>query len=277
MLAQIQQEMDRLSPAEQRVARWVLAHPRQVIGATLATVAEHCRTSEPTVIRFCRRFGLSGYRELIVRLTESLSRPASYVHRDVDASDATADAVMKVLDTSIQSIMDMRHGLSAMPIDAAVEAMRKAQQIVFVGLGASGCVARDAQHKFFRLGIACTALIDTPSIVQFAAIADESVTLVFISHSGEWHELAKAAIAARDRGARVITITNPDSSLAATTDILLPCNPDEDTSVYTPMSSRLAQLALLDALQVALALQLGASSSENLRLTKRALRETLSS
>ncbi|MEM7279758.1 MAG: transcriptional regulator, partial [Pseudomonadota bacterium] len=49
------------------------------------------------------------------------------------------------------------------------------------------------------------------------------------------------------------------------------CEGVEDSSVYTPMSSRLAQLALLDALQVALALRLGEPAAERLQRSKDAL------
>ena len=55
MLATINNALSRLSPAEQRVARWVLQHPREAAGATLARLAREAETSEPTVLRFCRR------------------------------------------------------------------------------------------------------------------------------------------------------------------------------------------------------------------------------
>ncbi|MFT6752733.1 MAG: RpiR family carbohydrate utilization transcriptional regulator, partial [Candidatus Azotimanducaceae bacterium] len=61
------------------------------------------------------------------------------------------------------------------------------------------------------------------------------------------------------------------SPLAGQASWVFDCHPAEDTNVFTPMSSRLTQLTLLDALQVALALKLGTSAEENLRLTKRSL------
>jgi RpiR family carbohydrate utilization transcriptional regulator len=66
----------------------------------------------------------------------------------------------------------------------------------------------------------------------------------------------------------VIALTNPDSNIAAEAGLLFPCKVIEDTSVYTPMSSRLAQLALLDAIHVALALAQGETARENLRRSK---------
>ncbi len=272
MLSRIEQQADTLSRAEKRVADWVMAHPRQAAGATLAEVALECGASQPTVIRFCRSVGLSGFRELTIRLTEALSRPASYVHRDVSADDTTADAVTKVVDAAISSLLDMRAQLSSIPIDEAAAMLRDARQITFIGLGASGHVATDACHKFFRLGTPCSAHTDTPSILQAAAIAGPGDALVIVSHLGGWPELDRAAASAKDNGATVIALTNPASRLARTATVAFGWDPHEDTSVFTPMSSRLAQLALLDALYVAFALSLGDTAAEKLRRSKDALR-----
>ena len=220
MLKRIADTLADLSPAERRVGRWVLEHPKEAANTTLARLATECETSEPTVVRFCRRVGLGGFRELTIRLTEALSNPASYVHRDVSPDDSTSDAIIKVLDASIQSLIEMRSQLSSMPVDAAVCAMQGARQIAFAGLGASGHVAHDACHKFFRLGIPCTSLRDTTMILQFAAIAEPDDVLVLLSHTGRWEDFARAARLAKTRGATVIALTNPDSDVAREADLL---------------------------------------------------------
>ncbi len=277
MLTKITDALPGLSPSEQRVARWVLEHPKKAANTTLARLAIECDTSEPTVVRFCRRVGLSGFRELTIRLTESLSNPATYVHRDVRSNDSTSDAIIKVMDASIQSLIEMRSQLSSMPVDDAVDVMKGARQIAFAGLGASGHVARDACHKFFRLGIPCTSLQDTTMILQFASIAEPDDVLLLLSHTGRWEDFTRAARLARTRGACVIALTNQDSNIAREVDCLFPCQVIEDTSIYTPMSSRLAQLALLDAICVALALARGDTASDNLRRSKDALSLSFSS
>lgn len=276
MLATISNALPDLSPSEKRVARWILEHPKAAAGATLAHLARECKTSEPTVLRFCRRVGLRGFRDLALRLTEALSNPVSYVHRDVSPDDSASDAVLKVMDASIQSLIDMRSQLSSMPVDESVAAMLTARQIAFAGLGASGHVATDACHKFFRLGIPCTSLCDTPMILQFAAIAEPDDVLVLLSHTGRWPDFVHATRLARERGATVIALTNAESEVAGEVDLLFPCQLIEDTSVYTPMSSRLAQLALLDAVHVALALAKGEPATETLRRSKDALRKNFS-
>ncbi len=272
MLERIERRIGDLSRAERQVARWILDHPRRVVEASLAEVARAAGTSEPSVVRFCRRLGLSGFRELKIRLAESLSRPASYApHRDVLRGDSVTEAVSKVIDSAIQALVELRGGTAAMPLAEAVERLARARQIVFLGLGASGHVARDAHQKFFRLGVPCTLATDGPTMLQQAAIARPEDVIVAISHSGRRSETSRAAALAGDRGATVIAVTSPDSPLAAQSEIVFECHAAEDTSLYTPMGSRLAQLALLDALQVALALRLGDGAADNLQLSKDAL------
>lgn len=275
MLGKIQQQTPDLSRAEQRVARWVMAHPKQAARATLAQVAAECGTSEPTVIRFCRHIGLGGFREFTIELSAALSRPSSYVHRDVSAEDDMPDAVAKVIEASIRSLEDVRSRLSSMPVAEAVQAMSVARQLLFAGLGASGHVALDASQKFFRLGIPCSALTDTPMILQFAAIAGPGDVLIVISQTGRWPEISRAAELAQNGGATVIALTDAETVLASIADIVFQYQVLEDTNIYTPMSSRLAQLALFDALQVALALQIGDPAIDKLRKTKNALRDRI--
>ncbi len=271
MLSRIEQSLNDLSRTERKVGEWVIAHPRRAAEATLKEVADATGASEPTVVRFCRSLGLAGFRELTRRLTAAMSQPASYVHSDVTADDDTADAVGKVLDASIHALVELRGELPGMPLVDAVHAMASARQLLFAGFGASGVVATDAWQKFFRLGIPGSAFIDAQGLIQAAAVAAPGDVLVLISHTGEWPDLLRAARLARERGASVIALTRPQSGLAAAADLVLPCEVVEDTSVYTPLSSRLAQLALLDALYTALALERGDDAVERLYRAKRAL------
>ncbi|MDJ0917957.1 MAG: MurR/RpiR family transcriptional regulator [Woeseiaceae bacterium] len=271
MLQLIENRLKGLSPAESLVARWILAHPRDAANSTLAAVAAACEVSEPTVIRFCRHLGLGGFRDLTLRLTESLSQPSSFVHRDVNRDDTIQDAAAKVMDSAIQTLVSQRSLLRNVDIGKAANVLARARQIVFAGIGGSGHVSDDAQHKFFRLGIPCSALSDPPSIQQFAAIAERGDVLVLTSNSGQWPELSAAASMSRQRGASVIALTDPTSDLAAAADIPIPCGSEDETSLYTPRNSRLSQLAVLDVLQVATALELGDAAANRLRRTKMAL------
>lgn len=271
MLPDISQAIPSLSRAEKAVAEWILAHPREATDATIAAVAEAAGTSQPTVVRFCRSMGVDGFRDFKLRLASAISRPDSVVHKDVTPDDSVHEAVGKVLDQSLRALDDLRGRITSLPFEPALLALSHARQIVFSGLGASGEVARDARHKFFRLGIPCSTATDEPTLLQMAAIAEKGDVFIAVSSLGRWPSVVAAIRKAVECGATVIALTDPASPLADAASLVLGSRTEEDTSIYTPMSSRLAQLALLDALQVALAVRLGPTAEKRLRLSKQAL------
>ena len=270
-LSEVGARQSSLSPAEAKVATWILNHPGEAVDASVQTVAAAAAVSEPTVVRFCRSMGLKGYRDLKTQLIASLQKTESYLHHDVAIGDTPSAAAVKVLESAINALVDLRRQIFAMPFEAASDRLIAARQVVFVGLGASGHVAADSCHKFFRLGIPCTVALDSPTILQQAAVCRPGDAFVAISHSGAWPALIEGMQIAGQRGAEVIALTDPSALLAASASLVFPCRADEDTSVYTPMSSRLAQLTVLDALQVSVALKMGAAAEENLKSAKAAL------
>ena len=115
--------------------------------------------------------------------------------------------------------------------------------------------------------------MDTPTILQSASIARHGETFVFVSQTGEWPELIQALKQCGDQGASTIALTRSDSALAIAADMVFACDVDEDTYLYTPMNSRLVALAILDAIQVSLAIALGEPAEANLRASKSTLNQ----
>lgn len=271
MLTEIERALPGLSRAERSVADWILADPAAAMSATVSDAARAAGTSEPTVVRFCRSVGADGFRDFKLKLAGAIAHGGSYAHCDVSLDDSAEDAAGKVVDGSIRALYDLREQLGHMPIESAVAALAAARQIVFAGLGASGDVARDALQKFFRLGIPCTVATDPPALLQYGAVAGPDDVFVAISRSGAGTSLVEGCRLASANGAVVIAITPQSTALANVAGLLFALDVAEDPNVYTPMSGRLAQLALLDALQVALALELGPPAEVRLKAAKNAL------
>lgn len=271
MLHSIDQRLNTLSPAETRVALWIQANPEASLHIAVATLAANANVSEPTVVRFCRSMGCSGFRDFKLRLAKSLADTRSRYHSDVQQSDGVREIALKVTRHGIAEISAALNQISTQALEQAVAQLLACEQILFYGVGASGVVAADAQHKFFRLGTPCTAYTDIPTILQSASITSENTVVIVISKSGSNTQLAQAAANARDNGAQVITLTAAQSALDASASIRLHLSSNEDSSLFAPMSSRLAQLSILDLLQVALAVAMGGDASARLKRTKAAL------
>ncbi len=72
----------------------------------------------------------------------------------------------------------------------------------------------------------------------------------------------------------MIGMTAKDSPLARECNLVLSMDVPEDTDVYMPMASRIAQLALVDVLATGFTLRRGMKFRENLKKVKEGLRES---
>jgi RpiR family carbohydrate utilization transcriptional regulator len=260
-----------LRDSERKVADAVLAKPGSVIHASISDLARIAEVSEPTVIRFCRATGFDGFRDFKVHLAQDLASGTPYVHQEVSAGDRPGDVAMKVLHSTIDTLSRVATSLDKIAFERATDALAAARRVDFYGFGASGAVAQDAYHKFFRLKGACNALVDPHVQVMAAATLEEGDVVVAISHTGRTAELLESVEQALSSGATVIAITAEGSALARVASLLVAVNVPENTGLYTPMTSRIAHLAVIDALATAVALRGGARISSRLRRVKDSL------
>ncbi len=276
MLDRIRASLPALPPAEQRVAKLVLHDPRAFASLPVAELSERAHVSKPTVVRFCRSVGYDGLADFKLKLAGSVNEGVPFVHRAVDEDDKPRDLVVKVVDNAVSALLKYRNDAAAGAIDQAIEALsqagRERRRIEFYGVGNSGIVAQDAQHKFFRLGVNAVAVSDGHVQVMSATMLQPGDCAVVISNSGRSRDLLDAAEIARKHGATVIVITASGSPLAHQAQILLAADHPEDYDRYSPMVSRLLHLTIIDILTTGVALRLGSDLRPMLQEIKKNLR-----
>lgn len=281
MLDRIRASIPALPPAEQRVAELVLADPRSFATLPVTELALRANVSKPTVVRFCRSVGYDGLTDFKRKLAGSVNEGVPFVHRAVDEDDKPNDIVVKVIDNAVSALLKYRNDAAAHAFERALTALvaagREGRRIEFYGVGNSGIVAQDAQHKFFRLGVNAMAISDGHVQVMSATMLQPGDCLVVISNSGRSRDLIDAAEIARKKGATVIFITASGSPLAVmgqagANQILLPVDHPEDFDRYSPMVSRLLHLVVIDILTTGVALRLGKELRATLQDIKRNLR-----
>lgn len=262
-----------LSRSERRVAEYVLENSALVVNQTLAEAAAGSGVSEPTVIRFCSTVGFSGYQDFRMRLAEALAvgLPASYAA--IESTDQAADIVRKVFDHTISSLDHTRRTLSASSVTDLVDRIWNSRSVYFFGQGASGVVAEDAAQKAPLFGRPCVAETDPHQQVVLASTLGPEDLIVLISHAGRTESLIQVAEFARSQGAQTCSISgNPDNPLAERCDLTLTTKIFEDTSLYTPATSRLAMLMMIDA---AATVSLARGNDSTQQSTIRHMKETL--
>ena len=268
MLDRIKASLPSLAPAEQRVAKLVLSDPRGFAKQPITELADRAHVSKPTVVRFCRSVGYDGLSDFKLKLAGSVSEGVPFIHRSVDADDKTNDIMVKVIDNTVAAFLKYRNDASTAAIDKVVTALVRAysegKRIEFYGVGNSGVVAQDAQHKFFRLGVHTIAYSDGHMQVMSASLLKPGDCVVVISNSGRTRDLMDACDIARKNGATTIVITASGSPLASAGDIHLAADHPEGFDRYSPMVSRLMHLMIIDILATCVALRIGGDTLQPL-------------
>ena len=253
LIRRITDRQSSLRKSEAKVASYVLENLDKVIKMRIVDLASESAVSEPTVIRFCRAIGFDGFQSFKLQLAQQLGLGSVFTQFAVEDSDTVADLLNKVFDTTVGSLITVRDEINSAVLEQAIDTISNARRVEFYGFGASGSVAADAQHKFFRLQLSSAAYTD-PHIQRMSAISLGSEDVVVaISQSGETQALLESVELAREAGANVIGLAPQNTTLSRICNLAIYVNMEEDLESFTPVSSRIAHLVVIDVLATGVA------------------------
>ncbi|MEC5181436.1 MurR/RpiR family transcriptional regulator [Arthrobacter sp. CG_A4] len=268
-----------LAPAARRVADVIVADPGLVVSHTISDLAVLCSTSEPSVVRFCRAIGFSGYSQLRMAMATELGREhtAGSTGRnfgeDIRPEDSLGDAVAKVRYTEMMGIQETLDGLDLGVLEAVAEKINAAPVTLIYGVGAGAIVADDLRYKLFRIRRSAVSFRDQHDALMGAALMGPDDVAIAFSHSGRTRETLEFLRRARASGATTVAVSNAAGS---------PIVQEADLSLFTvvretafrsgAMVSRIAQLSVVDCLFVSVARLSYESTLEALETTREAVR-----
>jgi len=261
----------RLRPSERKVADVVLQDTARATRLSISALAAAAGVSEPTVMRFCARLGFDGFQSFKFALAEVRAVGIPVTHSAIQLDDTVEAIARKIFDHTLSSLDRSRRSLDTDAVAGAVELLLTADNVLFVGLGASGIIAQDALQQAVLFGVPCAAPVDLHQQFMAASMMKSGSVLVAISNTGRSTSILDIAAQAKERGSTVIGISGGPSPLIDLADVGLVLRTFEDTDIYTPTVSRLAGLVLIDVLATAVAVRRGPEHLERLGEMKEAL------
>ena len=260
---------------EKRIADWILLHPHQIISMSINELAEVCGCGDATIVRFSRRLGLSGYQGLKIGIAQELSSLDKPQELSVITSaDSCFDIFKKREQEVVVALEYTRNILSPDALEAAAKSIMEAENIVLFGLGSSAPITVDAQHKFLRAGLPARAYNDNHMQAIVASHLKPGDVAIGISHSGSSTDIVYALKLSRQQGATTICITNHGNSpITKHSDICLFTKAEETKHSILALSSRIAQLCIIDTLYSYVVVNKKDLSENAIRVTERALEE----
>jgi RpiR family transcriptional regulator, carbohydrate utilization regulator len=255
-----------LKTALRKVADVILRQPEMAIYASVNEVAAVAAVSEATVMRFCRILGFKGFQDFKIALAREMVIPSPRFHEDAGSEGEDEVAVVRqVFQTNGVALQDTLEILDIEAMKEAAQLLRTAGQIMVVGVGGSGPAVAYTGNRFLLLGLRAFLCTDFYLMLMAASMLSRGDVALAISNLGTTREIVETVGIARERGARVICITNNSlSPLARISNPVLVTASREVTLPEEAVASLICQIALLDALCALISQAQGAQTRETL-------------
>lgn len=257
----------RLTRAELRVARALMANYPAAGLATIATLANRAEVSDPTVVRLVSKLGFDGFGSfqgaLLREVEERMNSPLAMLEsRRPDLARG------HVLGTFLASAGDSLEATTRMVLpadfDAAVALIGDPRRRVFcLGGRFSRYLAALLRAHLTQIRPR-TALIEgapADQVDRLAELGDKDVLVAF-DYRRYQEDVYVSAREARDAGARVVLFTDPwKSPIAALADVVLVA----PVEVISPFDTLVPAMAQVEAVIAALVARMDAAARRRLR------------
>ena len=249
--------MPDLTKAEQRVARVLLQDPSRLLRASIGELAEHWEVSEPTLVRFARAVGCSGFQELRLKVATELgersAQPATAVALGVD--DSGAMLIEKVFAHAASALTRVRAELDAEQIDAAIKRIEKASRLILFANDSTVHIANEVACRFLKLDLPMMVFGDAVGQAQMASLTRPGdVVLLFTLNAGSAQWLRHVETIA-GRGAHSLAVTRTGSALSALTAERIGLNCSSDADAFLPELATISGLLLMEVVALGVALR----------------------
>lgn len=277
-LIKIKEILDNISPSEKKVAKYIIENPDSVSNLSIGELAKRIGTSEATIVRLCKILDFKGYKDFRISITKDIAsmkkEDEEEQYTDVKPGDSLESIIQNISYNNKKSIDNTLEIISFDEINKAVDAIVSADRIEFFGIGASFIIAYDAMQKFSRINKIALSFPDPHLQIASAANLKKEDVAVAISYSGETKDTYDSIKMAKESGATTISITkfgqNPISNIC---DIKLFVSAPEISIRSGAMSSRIAQLNVIDILFSAVTSKQFNEVKKYLQNTRKSIRE----
>ena len=247
---------DQLSNAERSAAQYFLNNANSIFDKPIAVLAKESQTTQAAWVRFCKSLGFKGLKELKKSFFVQIQMPASEntyenytVYSDINGYKSVEEISANVMQSGICAITDTIKLIDSATMEKAAKAIMKAHSVKLFGVSASALVAEDFYYKLLRIGKNACFSKDSHVQLTYAANISPADAAVIISHSGATAEIIEILDAVKKRGAVGIAVTRfSKKNYLNNADIILYSSAPEIYRRSGAMSSRIAQLTVIDVL-----------------------------
>jgi RpiR family transcriptional regulator, carbohydrate utilization regulator len=253
VLARLRAALPGMVPSEAKVARCILDRPEDALLASVSEVAGWAGTSASTVVRCTQQLGFRGFQDLKLGLARELGARSRPVTGEIEEGAQPAEVLARVLGAAAETLRSAAGTVDAEAFARCVQAVVGAQRVLFVGLGTSAPIVADVVFRLTTVGVRAQGPADVYAQHLLASSLGPGDVCFAVSHTGSTHEIVTAVARAGRSGATTVALTSfGRSPLTDVCDLVLVAGGREVAMGTEAMASRVAHVAVLDALVVAI-------------------------
>ncbi|MGM8214807.1 MurR/RpiR family transcriptional regulator [Bacillaceae bacterium W0354] len=247
----ISKSLPNMSKSQKEIAKYVISHMESVPFFTVGQLAKNVGVSEATVVRFATFLGFDGYPQFQKTLQEAVRKQLTTVERlriSDDVYDKEDQAVFEMFNEDVNRIESMAKQLDLNAFHSAIDFIVQAKRI-FIIANRSAVSIGSFLEFYFDVLLENTELIRNPyGISEKLFRLNEDDVVIGLSFSRYTRNTVEAVSFAKDRGAKVIAVTDHMlSPLIPYADVSLCARSDMPSFI----DSFVAPLSLINALIVA--------------------------
>lgn len=245
----IRGKMNLLTNTEAKIAKYVLDHYDSVLNSNITELAESAGVSDASVVRFCRSIGYKGYQDFKINAARDGLPKEKHLNPSLEPSDDIPTICKKIFSTEAAVLDRTLAGLDMSAVEKAADMIRNAKKLVIFGSGGSMLVGKDVQHKLMKIGICAHIYEDMDMQLMASSLMNKGEVALCISHSGCNANVVHCMRIANGNGAGTIALVSQGKTpVSKNADIALYTASEEMIFKSESVSTRIAQLAILDCL-----------------------------
>ncbi len=253
----IEEKLPELSKGHKLIAGYILSQYDKAAFMTAQKLGKTVGVSESTVVRFASELGFDGYPSLQKKLQELMRNKLTAVQRIEVTNEQmmnSDDVLGRVMGQDIERIRATLNENSNEDFNRAVDMITASNTIYIMGTRSSASIASFLSYYLSLIfpHVKLVPSITTSELFEKIMRIDSKDVMIGISFPRYSNQTVKALKYAKSNGAKVISITDSETSpLANYSDALLLARSDMASFV----DSLVAPLSLVNALIVAISIK----------------------
>ncbi|MGE9993455.1 MurR/RpiR family transcriptional regulator [Peptoniphilaceae bacterium SGI.137] len=238
-----------MTKTEKKLAQFVLEHKDTILKLSVSAFAVQSGVSEATIVRFSKTLGYKGFLDMKINLAKEVSPKSLEVSPIIEQGDSYESIFEKIFTANMAVLKSTFANLNKSNLPGIVNHFVAARNIYLFGTGGSQKVVSDVSHKFLKVGIPTISYEDIDLQLMSSVLATKDDAVIAVSFSGANYNTIKCVENVKRNGAYVLSITSNDNSpLQKISDDTLFSASDETVFQSESISTRIAQLSLLDGI-----------------------------